>query len=111
MENIKLSDLMTIERLLLEINLKFKFDLSFNDVYMLNTYLTNVGKITNFFFLIQEEFYKKYNDADKLKEYHDKLMGDSVEFDCDGIIKFIERILNSYGDHNFYELVEKIKFW
>ena len=39
MKTIKLNDLMGLERLLLEIDIKYKFDLSFNDVYMLHIYL------------------------------------------------------------------------
>ena len=111
MKTIKLNDLMGLERLLLEIDIKYKFDLSFNDVYMLHRHLGNVGKITGYFFLIQDEFYKKYNDTDKLKEYHNKLINDSIEFDYDDIIKFIENVLNTHGDHEFQALVETVKFW
>ena len=50
MKTIKLNDLMGLERLLLEIDIKYKFGLSFNDVYMLHIYLSNVGKITSYFF-------------------------------------------------------------
>ena len=111
MKTIKLNDLMGLEKLLLEIDIKYKFGLSFNDVYMLHIYLSNVGKITSYFFLIQDEFYKKYNDTDKLKEYHNKLINDSIEFDYDDIIKFIDKVLNIYGDHEFQSLVETVKFW
>lgn len=111
MKAIKLNDLMGLERLLLEIDVKYKFDLSFNDVYMLHMHLGKVGKITSYFFLIQDEFYKKYNDTDKLKEYHNKLINDSIEFDYDDIIKFIEKILNTHGDCEFQALVETVKFW
>ena len=50
MKTIKLNDLMGLERLWLEIDMKYRFDLSFNDVYMLHIYLGNVGKITSYFF-------------------------------------------------------------
>ena len=111
MEKIKLNDLMGLERLLLEIDIKYKFDLPFNDVYALHMYLGNVGKITSYFFFIQDEFYKKYNDTDKLKEYHNKLINDSIEFGYDDIIKFIDKILNTYGDDEFQALVKTVKFW
>ena len=78
---------------------------------MLHRHLGNVGKITSYFFLIQDEFYKKYNDTDKFKKYHNKLINDSIEFDYDGIIKFIENVLNTHGDHEFQALVETVKFW
>ena len=111
MKAIKLNDLMGLERLLLEIDVKYKFDLSFNDVYMLHMHLGNVGKITSYFFLIQDEFYKKYNDVDMLKDYHNRLMNDTIEFDYDDILLFIEKILNIYGNDEFKKLVETVKFW
>jgi hypothetical protein len=111
MKSIKLNDLMALERLLLEIDVKHKFDLSFNEVYSLYTHLKNVGKITSYFFLIQDEFYKKYGDSDKLKEYHDRLMNDTIEIDYDDIVQFIEKIFNKYGDSEFHALVNSVKFW
>ena len=108
---IKLKELMVLERILLEFDVKYKFELDFGDAYKLHTYLNKVGKITSYFFLIQDEFYKKYNDTDKLKEYHNKLINDSIEFDYDDIIKFIDKVLNIYGDHEFQSLVETVKFW
>jgi hypothetical protein len=112
MERIKLNDLMGLERLLLEIDIRYKFDLSFNDAYLLYEYLKNVGRITSYFFLIQDEFYQKYNDKDKLKEYHDRLLNDSLEFNYNGIVEFIDRVsLTNNDDDEFKTLVNKIKFW
>lgn len=108
---VKLVDLMGLERLLLEIDVKYKFNLPFNDAYHLYEYLKEVGKITSYLFLIQDEFNIKYEDEEKLKEYHDKLMNDSVEFDCNGVVEFINKITESYGDDNFKSLVANIKFW
>lgn len=107
----KLKDLMSLERLLLEIDVKYKFELPFKDALKLYDYLKEVGKITNYFFFIQDEFHKKYNDIDKLKEYHDKLMKDDIEFGYEHITKFIENILNTYGDEEFQNLVNTVKFW
>lgn len=111
MKNVKIVDLMTIERLLLEINLRYKFDLDFCEAYSLHSYLTSVGKITSYFFLIQEEFHNKYNDKELLKEYHDKLINGHVKFEVDGIIEFIEGITDKYGNDEFKELVGKLMFW
>ena len=108
---IKLKDLMSLERLLLEIDVKYKFELSFKDALKLYEYLKEVGKITNYFFLIQDEFHKKYNDIDKLKEYHNKIMVDEVEFDYKEIVDFIDNILASYGDEEFQKLLSTVKFW
>ena len=111
MYNIKVEDLMCLERLLLEIDMRHKFDLSFEDAYMLYTSLKEVGKITSYFFLIQSEFNKKYNDNDKLMEYHNKLMNDTISFDKDEIIQFVDRIINEYGDDELKEVMNTIKFW
>ena len=51
---IKLKELMVLERILLEFDVKYKFELDFGDAYKLHTYLNKVGKITSYAFLIQD---------------------------------------------------------
>ena len=53
---IKLKELMVLERILLEFDVKYKFELDFGDAYKLHAYLNKVGKITSYAFLIQDEF-------------------------------------------------------
>lgn len=108
---IKLKELMVLERILLEFDVKYKFELDFGDAYKLHTYLNKVGKITSYAFLIQDEFHSKYNDTEKLKEYHNKVMDSTIYFNYGDIVEFIENVLNTHGDREFQELVETVKFW
>ena len=107
----KVKDLMVLERLLLEIDLRFKFDLDFNDAYKLYDYLKTVARITNYTFLIQEEFHKKFNDTDKLKEYHSTIMESYVDFESKDIIDFIEKINSRFENAEFQNIMTDIKFW
>lgn len=108
---IKLNELMVIERLLLEIDAKFKFDLDFNDALKLYWYLKEIGRITNYSFLIQDEFHKKYNDIEKLKEYHEKVINSMIDYDADKVIEFIEYTKDKLNNEDFSELVLNNKFW
>lgn len=108
---IKINNLMALERLLLEIDARFKFDLEFGEAYKLHEFLKSVGKITSYAFLIQDEYHQKYKDVEKLKEYHKLVMDSFVEFNYDDILLFIKKTLNTYGDDEFQKLVETVKFW
>lgn len=108
---IRLSDLMVLERLLLEIDVRYKFDLGFDEAYKLYAYLKRVGAITNYMFLLQDEYYKKYDDKDKLKEYHDRITKDKVEVEYEDITRFIDAAETVYGDEEFKELVNSLRFW
>lgn len=109
---IKLKDLMKIERILLEIDTFFKFELAFNDAWELHNYLVKVGKITSYAFLIQDEFNQKFNDTEKLKAYHDKLMENSVQLKClKELIKFIEKLQKEINNEKLNKLISDIKWW
>lgn len=108
---IKISELMVIERFLLEIDVRFKFMLDFGKALKLHDYLKDVGRITSYYFLIQEEFQKKYNDIEKLKEYHEKIANSEIEYNVSEIIRFIESINEEYKDDEFKNIIIKNKFW
>lgn len=108
---IKLNELMILERILLEFDANHKFDLKFNDVYNLHEYLSQVGKITSFAFLIQDEHYNTFNNAEKLKAYHEQIMNSSVELHYKPIVQFIEHINQKLKDDKINEFIEKNKFW
>ena len=105
------SELMIIERLLLEIENRFKFSLSFENVRLLYDYLKTVGKVTNLFFMLQEDYYNKFNDEEKLKEYHNKLLNDKVSLNTYKIVRFIDWVNDTTDDEEFKNLVTKNKFW
>lgn len=108
---INLKELMVLERILLEIDANHKFELDFGDAYKLHTYLTKVGKITSYAFLIQDEYHNKHNDIEKLKEYHNKVMNSTIEFDNENVIKFIEDINQKLKNEKINSLILNSKFW
>ena len=110
---ITVSNLMILERLLLEIDARFKYDMNFGDAYTLHKLLKEVGKITSYAFLIQDEYHKKFNDVDKLKEYHNMIMESEIVTDTDyrNIIEFIEQVSFKFKDDEFDEILNRIKFW
>ena len=108
---IKINELMVLERLLLEIEVRFKYDMNFGDAYKLHQLLTSVGKITSYAFLIQDEYHKKFNDTEKLKEYHNMVMSSEVEYDSTETINFIKYTAFKYGNEEFEKIMKEIKFW
>lgn len=108
---ITVKNLMTLERFLLEIDNRFKFQLRFAEVIELNKFLEEVGKITDIFFSLQDEHFKKFNDSEALSEYHDKLMNDVVMINTAKMIKFVKDISNRYYDDEFADIITKNKFW
>lgn len=108
---IKLRELMVLERILLEFDVNHKFELDFGDAYKLHAYLTKVGKITSYAFLIQDEFHKKYNDTEKLKEYHEKIMDSTVYFNYGDIVKFIDELNEKLKDEKINSLILNNMFW
>ena len=108
---IKLKELMVLERILLEFDVKYKFELDFGDAYKLYSYLTKVGKLTSYAFLIQDEFHSKYNDTEKLKKYHNKVMDSTVYFNYGDIVKFIDELNEKFKDEKIGSLILNNTFW
>ena len=111
MKQIYITEAMTVEKLLLEIDSRFKFDLSFNDELKLYNYLKEIGNLTNFFFYIQDEFSRRYPDKEKVKAYNRKLMSEEIEFDLSGAEDFIDRMFEETDDKDFKDIVLKNRFW
>lgn len=83
----------------------------FGDAYNLHRYLIEVGKVTSYAFLIQDEFNEKYHDTEKLKEYHKMVMESYVDFDFEEIVKFINKIQEQIKDEKLNTLIGNLKFW
>ncbi len=111
MERVSINELMQIERLLLEMNVRFKFDLSLGDSLKLYRYLKDVGEVTNFFFYIQDEYAQKNKDAEKLKEYNNKLVSEKIDFNIKEIQSFIDTVSSRFDDESFNDLLSKTRFW
>ena len=110
---ITVSNLMILERLLLEIDARLKYEMNFGDAYTLHKLLKEVGKITSYAFLIQDEYHNKFNDVEKLKEYHKMIMESEITTDTDyrDIIEFIEYVSFKFKDEGFDKVLNNIKFW
>ena len=108
---IKLKELMILERLLLEIETRFKFDLRFEEVAELYAFLKEVGRITNLFFMLQEQHYNVFKDKEKLKEYHDRLLNENVNINTVKMIGLVKDVCERFDDKEFKEIVAKNNFW
>ena len=108
---ITIGELMVIERFLLEIDVRFKFELSFSEALKLYNYLKDVGRITNLYFNLQNEHYAKFNDLVALQEYKNKIYADEIEFDTDEMKKFIDDIYERVDNPEFKNIVLKNRFW
>lgn len=108
---ITVKNLMVLERFLLEIENRFKFQLRFAEVIELYGFLKEVGKITNLFFMLQEQYAEKYNDKEALKEYHEKLINDSVNLNVTKMVEFVKDVSNRFYDDEFADIITKNQFW
>lgn len=108
---ISLKKLMVLEKILLECDMKVKFELDFNNAYKLYTYLRDIGRITDYAFLLQDQFAKKFNDNDKLKEYHNKIMDSEIDFNTLGIENFIDNVDEKTKNEEFRNIVHKYAYW
>lgn len=88
---IKINDLMKIEKSLLEIRTNHQFELPFGDFVTLTNILMDVGRITNYYFYLQQTFYDKYGDKEKLEEYHKRLENDDLPYNIDSANEFLEK--------------------
>lgn len=99
--------LIDAETILLEIDSKYKYELEFNDMYLLHKYLNEIGDITSYFFGIQNEYYEDVKDNDKLTAFHDKLINEGVEYDYQSLISFILGITEKLNKDYVFALLLK----
>ena len=108
---VKIDELMRIEKILLEINNRYKFNLKLGEAVMLQDLLREIGRITNFYFLLQEEFFRKHGDKEKLQEYHNSLKEDNIYFNVSEAIKFINGVYDKLADEELKKIIDSTKFW
>lgn len=108
---ITVKNLMVIERILLEINSKHKFELSFNTAYKLAEFLRVIGRITNYSFLLQDEFNQKAMNRDEKVEYHVKILNSEVDYEWTKAALFIGEIMEELKNEDVNKLVNELKFW
>jgi len=108
---ITIKNLMAIERILLEIYTKHKFELEFNSAFKLYNYLRIIGRITNYSFQIQDEFIQSTADKEKMKDFHEKVLNGEVEYDWVNAASFIGELMEELKNDEINEMVNKLKFW
>lgn len=108
---ITIKNLMTIERILLEIYAKYKFELSFNANYNLYKYLKEIGSITNYSFQVQDEYSRTTNYVNEMKAFHEKVLNGEVDYDWTKVAEFIGEIMGELKNDEVNEMVNKLKFW
>lgn len=108
---ITVKNLMSIERILLEIYTKHKFELDFNSVYKLYNYLRVIGRITNYSFQIQDEYCQTTKDEEKMKAFHEKVLNGEVDYDWSDTALFIGKLMEELKNEEVNEMVNKLKFW
>jgi len=86
------TELMRLEKQLLELNENNRFDIPFGDYIILQNLLKEIGRITNYYFYLQEEYFRGHGDKDKLKEYHDRLTNDEIIYDTNYVEEFIKKV-------------------
>ena len=106
-----INELMTLERLLLEIDARVKLELTLGDAVKLSKYLEEIGEITSLYFSLQEEHFRKYNDAEKLNEYHNRLSGDTIDYDTRKVKKFINDVSSKVVNKELGEILSKNRYW
>ena len=98
------------ERILLEIDDKHKFKLSFNEMLKLRDYLNAIGNITDFYFNIQSDFFKKVQDVKELEKFNNRISKEEIEidFDFDKLVSFINKIAAKINDDELNHLLDKV---
>jgi len=98
------------ERILLEIEDKHKFKLSFNEMLKLRDYLKVIGDITNFYFNIQSDFFKKTQDVKELEKFNERISKEEidVDFDFDKLVSFINEVVMKINDEELNHLLDKV---
>ena len=91
-----LSQLMEVEKKLLEIESVHVFELDFQEAITLRHYLSQIGKITEYAFELQRIYSEKGASLGELQEYHDKISNGTIYYDCERPLKFMEKLLRKY---------------
>lgn len=105
-----ITNVMNIERVLLEIQSRHMFDLSMSELLRLFGYLRRIGDMTNMFFYAQEMFTERSVSEQDLLDYRERLSSDDnvVLEDEDEIKWFIGKLCGRLGDSEVEETAAKL---
>jgi len=107
--NIK--NFMDLERILLEINERHKGDISFFDSYKVWKALKEIGEVTDYFVIYQNDLMKTCATTREAEEIHDKVMADETEYKVDGVIALVDELCDKYDNEDLRSVVKTHKFW
>lgn len=111
MEKVTIEILMTVEKILLEIEALALFDLSFDDIIKLKKHLNDIGEITNLYFEIQKEFYRSVGNEEKLKKFQSRINGDLITYNINDAKDLIDKIYNDTENDDIVKIIQKNRFW
>lgn len=89
---VRIDKVMKLEKVLLQIEDEYKFKLDLGELLTLKELLSEISRITEIFFDVQLEYYRKYKDDELLEKYQEKLLNDKIEFNVKKYMSFINKI-------------------
>lgn len=89
---VRIDNVMKLEKVLLQIEDEYKFKLDLGELLTLKELLSEISRITEIFFDVQLEYYRKYKDDELLEKYQEKLLNDKIEFNVKKYMSFINKI-------------------
>jgi hypothetical protein len=110
---ITIKTLMDIEEIILKADNDLRFTYSLDELIKSETYIKEIGDITNVFLGVQIEYSKIIDEKDeqykqKLVDYHNKLISDKLYIDITKYLQFIKQIESKIFDKEYYEKAKKI---
>ena len=105
---ITIKTLIDLEEILLKADSVYKFKYSMDELIKSETYLKEIGSITDIFFNTLFE-YSKINSSneEKVNEYQKKLYNDTIDFDITKYVKFISDVKDKIDNEEIANLIER----
>lgn len=116
MNNITIKEIIEIECLLLMIEDKYKFKITFSNALKLDEMLDEIGKYSNKYFMLMTEYPKELANTIPnmeqatinlyVKLYNDKILAEELDINVNDSLLFINEIAHLFEDA---EMLEKLK--
>lgn len=105
-----INEIIKIEEMLLKIDNSCKFNLTLYQNIRLSDYLEKIGKMTNIYFELQNDYYK-LNGEEMFKEYHNKLVSEELFIDIEPFKMFIDELSITLYDNELFKEIYLLRFW
>lgn len=116
MNKITIKEIIEIECLLLMIEDKYKFKITFSNALKLDEMLEEIGKYSNKYFMLMNEYPKELANTIPnmeqatinlyVKLYNDKILAEELDINVNDSLLFINEIAHLFEDA---EMLEKLK--